>query len=102
MPSEFAIEIPQERLAEFAKKWKIVELSLFGSVVNGDFRDDSDVDVLVKFEEDDPWSLWDILEMQRELEAMFSRHVDIVERDAVRNPFVRKSIFDTRRIVYAA
>jgi predicted nucleotidyltransferase len=102
MPSEFAIEVPKERLAEFAKKWRIVELSLFGSIVNGDFRDDSDVDVLVKFEEDAPWSLSHIVEMKWELEEIFGREVDIVERDVVKNPFLRRSIFSTRRIVYAA
>jgi predicted nucleotidyltransferase len=102
MASEFAIEVPTERLAEFAKKWRIVELSLFGSVVNGDFREDSDVDVLVKFEDEAPWSLSHIIEMKWELEELFGRDVDIVERDVVKNPFVRKSIFSTRRIVYAA
>jgi uncharacterized protein len=102
MPSEFAIEVPKERLAEFAKKWRIVELSLFGSIVNGDFRDDSDVDVLVKFEEAAPWSLSHIVEMKWELEEIFGREVDIVERDVVKNPFLRRSIFSTRRIVYAA
>jgi len=102
MPSEFAIEVPTERLAEFAKKWRIVELSLFGSVVNGDFREDSDVDVLVAFEKEARWSLWDIVDMQDELRAIFGCDVDIVERDAVKNPFVRRSIMGTRKIVYAA
>jgi predicted nucleotidyltransferase len=102
MASKFSIDVPTDRLAEFARKWRIAELSLFGSIVNGDFRDDSDVDVLVAFEKDDPWSLWDIFEMKRELEAMFGRPVDIAERDALKNPFVRKSIMDTRKVVYAA
>ncbi|MEA2570118.1 MAG: uncharacterized protein QOI24_2119 [Acidobacteriota bacterium] len=102
MPSEFAIEVPTERLAEFAKKWRIIELSLFGSVVNGDFREDSDVDVLVKFEDDAPWSFSDYLDMKDELESFFGREVDLVERDLVTNPFRRHSIMRTRRIVYAA
>jgi predicted nucleotidyltransferase len=102
MPSEFAIEVPTERLAEFAKKWRIVELSLFGSVVNGDFREDSDVDVMVAFEKEARWSLWDVVDMQDELRAIFGCDVDIVERDAVKNPFVRRSIMGTRKIVYAA
>ena len=100
---EFAIDVPYDRLAEFARKWRIVELSLFGSVVKPEeFRADSDVDVLVAFEKEAPWSLWDITEMKNELEDMFGREVDIVERDAVRNPYVRRDIFDNRQIVYAA
>ena len=99
----FAIDVPYDRLAEFARKWRIVELSLFGSVVKPEeFRADSDVDVLVAFEKEAPWSLWDITEMKHELEDMFGREVDIVERDAVRNPYVRRDIFDNRQIVYAA
>lgn len=100
---EFAIDIPHERLAQFARKWKIVELSLFGSVVKPEeFRSNSDVDVLVAFEPDAPWSLWHILDMKHELEELFGRHVDIAERDAVQNPYVRRDIFENRKIVYAA
>src|SRR5437763_4812634 len=44
---------------------------------------ESDVDVLVTFAADVPWSLANWLAMQRELEALFQRHVDLVERDAV-------------------
>jgi uncharacterized protein len=100
---EFAIEIPMERLAAFARKWRIVELSLFGSVVDPkEFREDSDVDVLVAFEKDAPWSLWDVVDMQHELQEMFGRRVDVVERDAVTNPWVRRDIMTHRKIVYAA
>lgn len=100
---EFAIDVPYERLAEFARKWRIVELSLFGSVVKPEeFRADSDVDVLVAFEKEAPWSLLDIVRMKHELEEMFGREVDIVERDMVTNPHRQHSIFTNRRIVYAA
>jgi uncharacterized protein len=100
---DFAIDVPYERLAAFAKKWRIVELSLFGSVVKPEeFRDDSDVDVLVAFEPDAPWSLLHIVSMKFELEEMFRRPVDIVERDMVTNPYRRKTIFTNRKIVYAA
>jgi predicted nucleotidyltransferase len=47
--SEVKIEIPKEKIADFCRKWKIVELSLFGSVLRDDFRPDSDVDLLVTF-----------------------------------------------------
>jgi predicted nucleotidyltransferase len=100
---EFAIDIPREQLAEFARKWRIVELSLFGSVVEpSEFRPDSDVDVLVAFEPDAPWSLWEIAQMKIELEDLFGRDVDIVERDAIRNRLRRQHIMQHRKIVYAA
>ncbi len=100
---EFAIDVPYERLAEFARKWRIVELSLFGSVVKPlEFRADSDVDVLVAFENEAPWSLFEIVDMKDELEQVFGRKVDFVERDAVKNPYVRHDILANRKIVYAA
>jgi predicted nucleotidyltransferase len=102
MEKEFAIDVPYDKLAELARKWRVEELSLFGSVVNGDFREDSDIDVLVAFEKDAPWNLWDIVHMKDEFEELFGRKVDIVERDAVKNPFVRKHIMETRHVVYAA
>jgi len=45
------IKIPRERLAAFCREWQITELALFGSVLRADFGLDSDVDVLVRFDE---------------------------------------------------
>ena len=41
------IDIPKEKLAEFCRSRHLVKLALFGSVLRDDFREDSDVDVLV-------------------------------------------------------
>jgi len=78
-----AIDYDKEKLRDFCRRWKITEFSLFGSVVRDDFGPESDVDVLVTFAADVPWSLANWLTMERELEALFQRHVDLVERDAV-------------------
>jgi uncharacterized protein len=100
---EFAIDVPYERLAEFARKWRIVELSLFGSILNpAEFREDSDVDLLVAFDPNVRWSAFRLIDMKDELADIFGREVDLVDRDAVKNPFVRTSIFTTRQVVYAA
>ncbi len=94
------IPIPYEKLALFCQKWKIKELALFGSVLRDDFRPDSDIDVLISFEPDAHWSLFDIVEMQIELKALFGREVDIVEREGLRNPFRRRSILNRLEVVY--
>lgn len=52
-----AVDIPQELIAAYCRNWKIAELSLFGSVLRGDFRPDSDIDVLVRFDDEAPWDL---------------------------------------------
>ncbi len=96
------IKLPQEQIKLFCEKWKIKEFSLFGSVLREDFAPQSDIDVLVSFDADAPWSLWDLLSMQEELKAIFGREVDLIEKEGLRNPFRRHEILRTRRVVYAA
>lgn len=91
-----------ETVDAFCRKWRIRELSLFGSALRDDFRPDSDVDLLVAFEADAPWDLWDLTAMEDELRQLFGRKVDVVEKRALKNPFRRFDILTTRRIVYAA
>jgi predicted nucleotidyltransferase len=77
------LEIPTDRIAAFCRKWRITEFSLFGSVLRDDFRPDSDVDVLVAFEPDARWSLFDLVRMEGDLERIVQRKVDLVDRKAV-------------------
>ena len=98
-------EVPDEAIAQLCRKWKITEFALFGSVLQEDFRPDSDVDVLVTFEEGAPWSLWDMVHLGEELEAIFGRKVDVAERPAVEqseNYIRRRSILNSARTFYVA
>jgi len=94
--------LSKAKVAAFCKRWNISEFSLFGSVLREDFRPDSDVDVLVSFQHEENWSLWDLIEMAEELEKMFGRKVDLVEKEALRNPYRRHSILNGREIFYVA
>jgi predicted nucleotidyltransferase len=96
------IDIPSDRIAEFCRKWRIAEFSLFGSILRDDFRPDSDVDVLVSFDPQAEWDLFDLVDMRDELMAMFGRDVDLVEKEGLRNPFRRRNILCTREVIYAA
>ena len=96
------LEIPREQIADFCRRWKIAELALFGSAPREDRRPHSDVDVLVTFQPDAGWSLWDLVNMQEELQKVFGREVDLVEPEGLRNPFRRREILKTRRVIYAA
>ena len=97
------IEIPKEKIADFCRKWKIVELSLFGSVLRDDFRPNSDVDLLVSFSSEAEWSLLDHMAMEEELSAIFGRTVDLVSRRAIersQNYIRRKVILETAQPYY--
>lgn len=94
------VEIPTASLESFCHKWRVRELSLFGSVLRDDFGPESDVDVLVSFADDAPWSLWDLTAMSDELSGLVGRRVDLVEKEGLRNPFRRHTILKTRKVIY--
>jgi predicted nucleotidyltransferase len=99
------IPIAKDKVGEFCRRWKIVELALFGSVLRDDFRPDSDVDVLVTFARGARWTLDDLLAMREELERIFGRPVDLVEKRLVEqspNYIRRKHILKHAEVVYVA
>jgi len=96
------LNVPQDEIDSFCRRWRVAELAVFGSVLREDFRPDSDVDVLVSFGPDARWSLFDFVTMQDELEALFGRPVDLVEKEGLRNPFRRHAILSSQKVLYAA
>ena len=96
------IDLPEGKIAEFCRKWKVIELALFGSVLRDDFRPDSDIDVLITFQPDAPWSLYDLFDIREELHQLLGREIDLVEKDALRNPFRKHEILRNYKVVYAA
>lgn len=102
---QLQIEIPQERVEEFCRRWKISELALFGSVLRDDFRGDSDVDVLVTFAPVAGWSMFDLVRMEEELEEIFGRKVDLLSRRGVersRNYIRREAILSSALLIYGS
>ena len=94
--------IPRKKIGEFCRRWGVVEFSLFGSALRDDFRPDSDVDVLVTFSKQAQISLFDLVQMKLDLEKIFHRPVDIIEKDALENPFRKREILRTAQVIYAA
>jgi hypothetical protein len=96
------LRIPRKKIVDFCQRWSITEFSLFGSVLREDFRPDSDIDVLVSIDPKAHIGLFEIVEMKLELEKMFKRPVDLVEKEGLRNPYRRSEILNTARLIYAA
>jgi uncharacterized protein len=97
-------KVPIELVAisDFCRHWRVTELSLFGSVLRDDFRPDSDIDVLVTFAADAPWSLLDLVTMRGQLRQILGREVHLVEQAGLRNPFRRQAILRHREVIFAA
>jgi predicted nucleotidyltransferase len=99
------MEISRDKIAEFCRRWRITEFALFGSVLRNDSRPDSDIDVLVTFAPDASRRFYDLLNMKEELEVMFGRPVDLVEKRLVEcseNYIRRKHILNHMEAIYVA
>ncbi len=99
------IRFDKQALAEFCRRWKIVELALFGSVLRDDFGPESDIDALVTFAPDARWGLFEMVEMQDGLAGIFGRKVDLVSRRGIessRNYIRRKAILECAEVIHVA
>jgi len=96
------VQLDRSVLAAFCRKWRIRELSIFGSALRDDFGPESDLDFLVSFEPEAPLDIDWLLDMKEEMETRFGRPVDIVEKEALRNPWRKYEILRTREVIYAA
>jgi uncharacterized protein len=94
-----------DAIRSFCQEWGITEFALFGSVLRSDFRPDSDIDVLVQFREDVRYSLFDLVRMGEQLEQIFHRPVDLLDRKAIEqsvNYLRRHTILSSAEVVYRA
>lgn len=99
-----AVDIPKKEIAAFCRKWQIRELALFGSVLRDDFGPQSDIDVLARFDPAASLSLFDLVDAELELEQIFGRPVDLLERSGVersQNWIRRRRILNSARTIYA-
>ena len=71
------LNISKEKVEEFCRRYHISRLSLFGSVLRDDFKENSDVDVLVEFESGHIPGLIRFAGMEIELSKILGRKVDL-------------------------
>ncbi len=92
-----------EEVEQLCREYRVRRLDVFGSAARGNFRlDESDLDFLVDFHPPAPGESWrryfDLLDGLRNL---FGRPVDLVEDSAIKNPYFRESVEETRELLYA-
>lgn len=93
-----------EDLRGICKKHHVEKLFAFGSVCRDDFKEDSDIDLLVHFDKD--LELTDYLDnfliLKEQLEKLFHRKVDLLNEKYIKNPYIIKGIEKTRTYLYDA
>ena len=93
-----------DQIAEICRRHHVKWLDVFGSAAVGDFKpDQSDIDFIVEFG-DAPRKPWygNHIELKEDLQSLFNRQVDLVDYTAIKNPYFRKSVDETREQIYAA
>jgi predicted nucleotidyltransferase len=99
--SRVRISIPKRKIREFCHRYDVQRMALFGSVLNKNFRSDSDVDVLIAFAPNAHIGFLTLSRMQRELSELLKRPVDLVPMDGLK-PVIRDSVLSNIEVVYAA
>jgi predicted nucleotidyltransferase len=97
----YLIEKNIEEIRYLCETHKVSELYVFGSVLTERFNSESDIDLLVDF---DPIDIFDYadnyFDLKFALENILNRKVDLLESKAIKNPFLKKSIDATKKMIY--
>lgn len=100
MDDAIFLHIPFKELSDFCRRYQVQELALFGSMLRQEHRPDSDVDLLVSFAPATRVTFLTLASMQRELEVLLGRKVDLVPKEGLK-PIIRDHILATARVLYA-
>lgn len=98
------MKIEEQKISEIQKLCrdnKVKSLFAFGSVTRSDFNNTSDIDLIVDFDEQDPFIYSDLyLNLKSSLEDLLNRQVDLLEERAIKNRFFRQHLKNTKVQIY--
>ena len=98
-----AIDTRRAEIEELCKRYGVRTLYIFGSAVRDALTDESDLDFLVDFDNPVVPGYADrYFGLAEGLEDLFGRAVDLVVERAIRNPYFRESVEESRVLLYAA
>lgn len=98
MTAKISIPLSQDRIGEFCERHGVRKMWLYGSALTDKFRPDSDVDVLIEFQEDRHPG-WEFFSWHEELEPVWGHKVDLHTPEDFR-PSRRAEILLQARVVY--
>jgi predicted nucleotidyltransferase len=97
------LRIDRRALRELCRQFQVGKLSMFGSVTRRDFRDSSDVDLLVEFLPNTPVGLGRLVDFKDAMSTLFGgRRIDVATKSVLGNPLRRAAILNDLSVVYAA
>ena len=97
----FPIKNYKNDIEELCKKHKVKHLYVFGSALTEKFNEKSDIDLIVDFDSVDLNSYADnYFDLKFSLQNIFHRTIDLLEEQAIKNPYFKKVVHDQRQLVY--
>lgn len=79
----------------------VERLYLFGSATGSNFKPESDIDFLVRFKSFDLSKYFEnYLDLKESLKRIFNREIDLVEEQTIKNPILKKSIDNNKKLIY--
>ena len=91
-------------LKALCRKYRVATMYLFGSAATGNFNENSDIDLLISFQNNVTLNEYadNYFDLLFEIEDMFGRKVDMVAENTLSNPYFIRSVEDTKQLIYAA
>jgi predicted nucleotidyltransferase len=90
-----------EQIKQLCNTYHVKSLFAFGSVVSDKLKTESDIDLIVDIDSEDPLDYSDnYFALKFQLENILKRPVDLLEDKAVKNPFLKKKIDNTKVLIY--
>jgi predicted nucleotidyltransferase len=91
----------KKQINELCVSHKVKSLYAFGSVLTDDFNSNSDIDLIVDFKEIDVVDYADnYFDLKFSLQDIFNRSVDLLEEQALKNPYFKEELNQTKELVY--
>jgi predicted nucleotidyltransferase len=90
-----------DQVAELCQRYRVKELSVFGSAARGEMRPDSDIDLLVEFQENAGIGLFELWDLNDDLEQLLGRRVDLVPKGGLKK-LIRPQVLREAKLLYAA
>ena len=91
-----------QKLFALCLRYKVRKLYAFGSILTPRFNEDSDVDILVDFNSEIDYNNYadNYFDFHNALRTLFGREVDLVDESAVKNPYFREELEETKHLIY--
>lgn len=87
----------KNRITPVLKKYGVIKASLFGSIVKGESKEDSDIDILVEMPK--TATLLELAELKIELEEILKKQVDVLTYDSLHHLLKDKILHEQKAVL---